>query len=90
MGKSHGLFHKKHRGIRITFLMNRDGQACTICGVQLDRHIKDNKSREYISFDHIVPRSHGGDSELKNLRLAHQGCNWERGNDPLIEDEDLL
>lgn len=88
MGKSNALFHKKLRGIRITHLMNRDGQDCQICGTQLDRHIKDDRSRDYVSFDHVVPRSHGGTSELKNLRLAHQGCNNDRGNDPLVEEDE--
>lgn len=91
MGKSHALFNKKFRGLRITQLMARDGENCQICGGKLDRHIKDVLSRDYISFDHILPRSAGGTSELKNLHLAHQGCNNDRGNDPLVEeDEDSL
>lgn len=41
-----------------------------------------------VSFDHIVPRSHGGLSNLANLRLAHGICNSRRGNDPLVEDDE--
>ena len=36
--------------------------------------------------DHIVPRSHGGDDSLGNLRPAHGSpCNYSRGNMTLAE-----
>lgn len=35
--------------------------------------------------DHLVPRSHGGDDSLDNLRPAHLSCNSARGAMPLAE-----
>jgi 5-methylcytosine-specific restriction endonuclease McrA len=32
------------------------------------------------TFDHIVPKAHGGEDALENLRLAHRACNHIRGN----------
>lgn len=87
MGKYRGPSNQKQRGHRITRLMARDGDCCTICGRRLDRHLRDHRSPEYITFDHKVPRSRGGLSMLDNLRLAHQACNNRRGNDPLPEPE---
>jgi 5-methylcytosine-specific restriction endonuclease McrA len=66
--------------------MARDGDRCTICHDLLDRALRDFHHPRYITFDHIVPRSAGGLSDLANLRLAHQHCNHARGNDPLVEE----
>lgn len=33
--------------------------------------------------DHLLPRSHGGDDSLDNLRPAHHRCNSSRGNRPI-------
>ncbi len=68
--------------------MARDGANCTICGEALDRHLRDFNHPRYVTFDHITPRSAGGTDKQDNLRLAHQQCNRERGNDPLIEEEE--
>ncbi|CAB0923832.1 HNH endonuclease [Corynebacterium diphtheriae] len=35
--------------------------------------------------DHVIPRSHGGNDSLENLRPAHLSCNAARGNLPLTE-----
>lgn len=83
MPKVHNLFSRKRRGHRITFLMSRDGANCTICNGPLDRHLRDWHGPNYITFDHLIPRSLGGTDVISNLRLAHQHCNNERGNDPL-------
>lgn len=77
----------KERWINVTRLMSRDGDKCSICDLPLDRRIRDPHDDAYITFDHIKPRSNGGDDSLANLRLAHQVCNNERGNDPLAEQE---
>lgn len=63
--------------------MSRDGANCTICNAPLDRHLRDWHGPNYITFDHLIPRSLGGTDVISNLRLAHQHCNNERGNDPL-------
>jgi 5-methylcytosine-specific restriction endonuclease McrA len=77
MGKARSSFHRKWRWQRVTKLMARDGTDCTICGEPLDRHIKDEFSPMYITFDHIVPRAFGGLDLLTNLRLAHATCNLQ-------------
>lgn len=88
MGKKHAMWNQKRRGLQITRLMARDGSDCSICGTELNRREPEQWSNpSAISFDHILPRSAGGLSDLANLRLAHRRCNMERGNDPLVEDE---
>jgi hypothetical protein len=88
MGKVRGMFHRKWRGLCITKLQARDGVNCTICHGPLDRHIKNLRDSRYITFDHIVPRSKGGLDDLRNLRLAHYGCNQVRGNDPITPENE--
>ena len=84
--KSKSMFHRKARGLAITRLMARDGNACGICSRELDRRLRDPDHDLFITFDHIVPRSAGGFDDLPNLRLAHRRCNLLRGNDPLEEE----
>lgn len=46
---------------------------CTLCG----KEIKDLRSA---SLDHIVPRSAGGRTRERNVRLAHKKCNSSRND----------
>lgn len=78
--KTNAMFNHKKRGLLITKLMARDGDKCPFCKQLLDRHVKDEWSSFYITFDHIVPQSQGGTSHMDNLRLAHRWCNNDRGN----------
>ena len=83
------MWNQKRRGLQITRLLSRDGTNCAICGAELDRKEPEPwRNPRALSFDHIVPRSNGGLSNLANLRLAHRRCNMQRGNDPLVEDGD--
>ena len=61
-------------------LYERDGWACSICGVPVDRdaHWNDDMAP---SLDHIKPRSLGGTHDAENLRTAHRICNSVRGAD---------
>jgi 5-methylcytosine-specific restriction endonuclease McrA len=88
LGKTKKMFHKKERGIFITRLMARDGCNCKLCEEPLDRHIKNSDDDMYITFDHIIARSKGGMSELKNFQLAHRHCNEARGNDPILPGDE--
>lgn len=82
------LNSRRARWRKVTRLMARDGEACTICGAPLDRHNRDPESANYVTFDHITPRSRGGLDVLSNLRLAHRSCNLARGNDPIAPEEE--
>lgn len=86
MSKARRTRHSKQRWLDVTRLMSRDGVDCTICGEPLSRKVRDFDAPTYITFDHIVPRSHGGLDHLSNRRLAHARCNHLRGNDPLVEE----
>jgi 5-methylcytosine-specific restriction endonuclease McrA len=80
------IWHRKQRWLNVTRLMARDGQNCSICNKPLIRAVQDPNSPDYITFDHIVPRAHGGVTSPMNLRLAHRYCNEMRGSDPLVEE----
>lgn len=90
MGKVRGFWHRKARWQKVTKLMARDGTSCAICGVPVERSIKDHEDSKYITFDHIIPRSKGGNDSMSNLRLAHRLCNMERGNDPILPEEEEM
>lgn len=55
-------------------------------------HIKGTKDAEYLFFnkDHILPASHGGYSDKKNLRLTCEKCNTERQNKIESEDKEKI
>jgi len=86
--KAYKNFHRRLRGQRITAIMSRDGVVCALCPRNLDRHVKDPLSHDYVTFDHIVPRSRGGLDTVDNVRLAHRRCNELRGNDPTMPEEE--
>ena len=41
---------------------------CFYCHLQL---------REDMTWEHLVPRAHGGDNRMANMRVSHQKCNAE-------------
>jgi len=47
----------------------RDGGVCVMCG-----------AREYIEFDHIIPRSKGGATTVANLQILCRRCNSEKSD----------
>jgi len=50
-------------------IWQRDNFTCQICG-----------SRKYLTIDHIVPESKGGETETSNLQTLCKRCNSRKGN----------
>jgi 5-methylcytosine-specific restriction endonuclease McrA len=88
VGKARKMFNSKRRWLRVTRVMARDGDKCAICKEPLDRKIRDFNHPRYITFDHITPLSLGGTDLFGNIRLAHRRCNCERGNDPIMPEDE--
>ncbi|MDC3063089.1 HNH endonuclease [Alphaproteobacteria bacterium] len=53
----------------------RDKFTCQYCGIR--KKIKD------LTFDHIIPRSHGGKTNWLNVVSACRSCNFKKGNKSL-------
>lgn len=68
----------KDRRRRVQALIERDGLACCFCGKPIKPDAPAN-AREALSIEHVIPRSEGGPNALENLKLAHRGCNNDRG-----------
>ena len=49
-------------------LFLRDGFACVYCG-----------SSEDLTFDHVIPKRHGGKTRWDNIVSACARCNWKKG-----------
>jgi 5-methylcytosine-specific restriction endonuclease McrA len=65
--------HVPHRGtIRFcrTNVFRRDGWQCQYCGETLG-------ARE-LTFDHVLPRAHGGRTEWENIVTCCRGCNDQK------------
>ncbi len=67
-----------HRKILMGLIWERDGGCCWLCGGRINPFDPDTNRRA--SLDHVVPRSRGGNGHIGNLKLAHKGCNANRGS----------
>lgn len=54
----------------------RDGYTCQYCG----RHRNDLHAKEYLTKDHILPRTRGGENTWENLVTACNTCNNRKDN----------
>ena len=59
-----------YRDIITSFLIERDGFVCGMCGESLE----DSK----IHIDHIIPVALGGVDIMSNVRLTHATCNMDQ------------
>ncbi|HET6231944.1 MAG TPA: HNH endonuclease [Longimicrobiaceae bacterium] len=59
------------RQVTNTFLFARDHYRCQYCG----RHRSELRSREFLTRDHILPTSRGGDNTWHNVVTACSVCN---------------
>ena len=69
------------RQVTNTFLFARDRYRCQYCG----RHRTAFRSREFLTRDHIVPISAGGDNSWQNVVTACSTCNNRKANHSLQE-----
>lgn len=67
---------KFRRQVTNTFLFARDGYRCQYCG----RHRSRLRGREFLTRDHVVPMSRGGDNSWQNVVTACSPCNNRKGN----------
>ncbi len=63
--------HRFRRQVTNTFLFARDGYRCQYC----DRHRSELRSREFLTRDHVIPLSSGGDNGWENVVTACSTCN---------------
>ncbi len=64
------------RQVTNTFLFARDDYACQYCG----RHRGELKGRQFLTRDHVVPVSRGGENVWQNVVTACSPCNNRKGN----------
>lgn len=74
-----------HQGaFRTAYEKNRkkvlaSAEICYLCGLPLDKSIKDKTNPMYVEVDHIVPLKKGGHpSDLTNLAAVHKCCNRKK------------
>lgn len=68
----------------LRYIAERDGWRCHLCGGKVpDRRYAARDDDATV--DHLIPVSHGGDDIRSNVALAHNRCNWERGNKGLAQ-----
>ncbi len=59
------------RQVTNTFLFARDSYRCQYCG----RHRLDLREREFLTRDHVIPLSSGGENSWENVVTACSTCN---------------
>ena len=64
------------RQVTNTFLFARDGYRCQYCG----RHRTELRGRDYLTRDHVVPISRGGENVWENVVTACSPCNNRKAN----------
>ena len=77
------LLHKAAKAKMKQELSEAQNHRCCYCHV---RFSDDSTSLYYATFEHVVPKSHGGDDDFTNLVLACYECNHSRSNRYSAED----
>lgn len=67
-------------------LFVRDDYTCCYCG----RTVLDLRASEYLTRDHVVPRSRGGQDVWTNVVTACSSCNHKKDDKSLAEAEFTL
>lgn len=64
------------RQVTNTFLFARDSYRCQYCG----KHRADLRGRDFLTRDHILPASRGGENSWDNVVTACSPCNNRKAN----------
>lgn len=64
------------RQVTNTFLFARDDYACAYCG----RHRSELRGRQFLTRDHVLPTSRGGQNTWDNVVTACSPCNNRKGD----------
>lgn len=64
------------RQVTNTFLFARDDYCCMYCG----KHRSKLKGRQFLTRDHVIPRSRGGRNSWDNVVTACSSCNNRKGS----------
>lgn len=64
------------RQVTNTFLFARDDYSCQYCG----RHRWELRRREFLTRDHVLPVSRGGDNSWQNVVTSCSPCNNRKGD----------
>lgn len=64
------------RQVTNTFLFARDNYRCQYC----NRHRSELRAREFLTRDHVIPLSSGGDNTWQNVVTACSVCNNRKAN----------
>lgn len=64
------------RQVTNTFLFARDDYECQYCG----RHRRELRGREFLTRDHVLPTSRGGENSWENVVTACSPCNNRKGD----------
>jgi 5-methylcytosine-specific restriction endonuclease McrA len=68
--------HRFRRQVTNTFLFARDGYRCQYCG----RHRSELRGRHFLTRDHVLPLSQGGDNSWENVVAACSPCNNKKAD----------
>ena len=68
--------HRFRRQVTNTFLFARDDYECQYCG----RHRRELKGRQFLTRDHVVPTSRGGENTWENVVTSCSPCNNRKGD----------
>lgn len=63
--------HRFRRQVTNTFLFARDDYSCQYCG----RHRRELRGRQFLTRDHILPVSRGGENTWENVVTSCSPCN---------------
>ena len=67
--------HRFRRQVTNTFLFARDDYTCQYCG----RHKSELRGRQFLTRDHVLPVSRGGDNGWDNVVTSCSTCNNRKG-----------